>query len=226
MNLKKHYNDLYTSTIQVVKKENFTVDHLIDSPKDQRHGITLLIRPPIAIKNQIQSFLADLKKVEPYQYYYDSSDIHITILSIISCYEGFQLAQIKPVEYIRLVTKSLETVSPFSIRFKGITAAPSSVMIQGFYNDSNLNTLRENLRTHFKNSSLEQSIDKRYKIITAHSTVVRFKEVLKNKMEFIKILNYYRNFEFGIFEVEEVELVFNDWYQKREKVISLQKFKL
>ena len=201
-------------------------DNLIDSESDDRYGITLLIRPPENIKNSIQTFLNNLKQIEPNQYYYRNSDIHITVMSIISCYSGFKLTQINLAEYLKVIAKSLENKNNFSINFKGITASESGVMIKGFMNNNTLNEIRDNLRLNFRNSNLEQSLDKRYSIQTAHSTVVRFSSGVKRMQEFLDTLDQYRNYEFGKFNVNTLELVGNDWYQRKEKVIKLKEFML
>jgi len=226
MNLTEHYKELYKSSIRSIENEDYKTDLLIDSPADRRFGITLLIRPPENIKNRIQVFLKDLKKVDPSQYYYPNSDIHITVMSIISCYEGFQLDQISISNYIDLIKESLSGIHRFEIKLKGITASNSGIMIQGFPENDNLNNLRNNLRTKFKNSDLEQSIDKRYSLQTAHSTVVRFRTKLQNKNEFLKIIESCKIADFESFEVKEVELVFNDWYQRQRNSKLIEKFRI
>lgn len=85
-------------------------------------------------------------------------------MSIISCYDGFNLDTINLSKYISLIKKSLLNTSHIKIEFKGITASPSCLMIQGFMNDEGLNDMRNELRINFKNSDLQQSIDKRYAI--------------------------------------------------------------
>lgn len=91
-------------------------------------------------------------------------------------------------------------------------------------NNNCLNEIRDNLRAAFKNSSLEQSLDKRYSIQTAHSTVVRFKNKFEEKDSFLKIIEKYKNFDFGTFNVNNFELVSNDWYQRDEFVRKLYDF--
>ena len=225
-NLKKHYNQLYSESIKKVKSTNFQVDKLIDSKTDNRYGITLLIRPSTKIKNKFQKFLNELKKIEPDQYYYRNSDIHITVMSIISCYNGFNLTHIDVNDYVNIISKSIEGEMCFDIDFTGVTSSQSAIMIQGFLNESTLNLIRDNLRNSFKISNLEQSLDKRYSIQTAHSTVVRFRKAVKNKNEFIEVLEKYRNYKFGSFTVNKMELVGNDWYQRKEFVKKLRVFEL
>lgn len=226
MNLVEHYNNLYNDSIQKIEADLYTVDKLIDASNDNRRGISLLIRPEEFVKNEIQLFLEKLKLIEPTQYYYRYSDIHITVMSIISCYSSFNLKQINIDDYIDVIRRSIENLNSFEIEFRGITASPSCVMIQGFLSDNTLNSIRDNLRCNFDKTSLEQSLDKRYSIHTAHSTIVRLRNRLANKSEFIKTLNDYRNYYFGTFTVSSLELVFNDWYQRIENVKTLYQFNL
>ncbi|TGV03258.1 mutarotase [Flavivirga rizhaonensis] len=226
MNLKDHYNALYTESIQKISNDDYQIDHLIDSPLDKRFGITLIIRPSIEVKNKIQEFLNKIKVIEPNQYYYKNSDIHITVMSIISCYDGFQLKDINLSEYIKLINQSLNCNIDLEISFKGITASPSCLMVQGFMNNNSLNIIRNNLRENFKNTTLEQSIDKRYSIQTAHSTVCRFSKKLNQKSEFLKSIEHFRNYDFGSFKVKNLELVYNDWYQKEKHVKRLFDFSI
>ncbi len=226
MNLSEHYKNLFSEFLNKVKSTNVLVDELIDSENDNRYGITLLIRPPIFIKNKIQIFLDDLRKIEPIQYYYRNSDIHITVMSIISCYNGFDLSKINLEDYFSVISKSVEKEKSFAINFEGITATQSAIMVQGFWEENTLNNIRDNLRENFRQTHLEQSLDKRYSIKTAHSTIVRFRNDIKEKDKFIELLEKYKNYNFGKFGVNELEFVANDWYQKIEKVKLLKTFKL
>ena len=226
MDLIHHYRELYKSSIEKMENGAHRTDALIDSPDDNRFGITLLIRPPQKVNNRIQLFLEELKQIDPSQYYYPNSDIHITVLSIISCYEGFRLDQISVSEYLHLIEQGLKGIQSFEINFRGITASDSGIMIQGFPENEMLNQIRYNLRKAFKNSDLKQSLDQRYVLKTAHGTTVRFKEELQNKTAFLERLEDYSNFDFGNFEVNELELVFNDWYHREKNLKPLKKFGL
>ena len=224
MNLEKHYNELYTASIEKILDDTYEIDPLINSSLDNRFGISLLIRPSAEVKNEIQKFLKRLQSIEPNQYYYKNADIHITVMSIISCYDGFQLKNIELSDYIRVIKQSLITNSNIEIKFKGITASSSCIMIKGFMNTESLNMIRNNLRENFKNTTLEQSIDQRYSIRTAHCTVVRFQEKFSNKSEFLKIVKEFKDYEFGSFKPKSMELVFNDWYQREKHVKKLHEF--
>lgn len=225
MNLTEHYNKLYTESVAKIAAGNYEVDHLIDSNNDFRFGITLVIRPDSNTKANIQKFLTEVKAIEPGQYYYQDSDIHITVMSVISCYTGFELQQIKVEDYVQLIRQVLEKRKSFKIQFKGLTASPSCILVQGFLTET-LNEIINVLRMAFKSSELQQSIDKRYAIQTAHSTIIRFREKLKNPMALLNLVEKYRDFDFGTFTVDEIELVYNDWYQREHFVESLHIFRL
>ncbi len=224
MNLQEHYNKLYHQSIAQISSDNYEIDPMLHAENDRRFGISLLIKPPITVKNEIQKFLKELKSIEPHQYYYPNSDIHITVLSIISCYDGFELSHINVPEYIELIEKSLKNEPEITINLNGITASPSCMMIQGFMTNNRLNDIRDQLRFAFKNSSLRQSIDARYLIQTAHATVFRFSEQLQRKEKFLELLEKYRHHDFGSFTVDTLELSYNDWYHREGLVTKLHEF--
>lgn len=226
MNLTEHYNQLYKTSSEAISAGKYSIDSEIKNETDSRFGITLLIRPSDEIKENIQLFINELKKAEPEQYYYPDSDIHITVMSIISCSTAFQLNQIAPNDYIQLICKSMVDADKIKIHFKGVTASTSALMIQGFPTDETLNNFRNKLRENFKSSDLLQTIDSRYTISTAHSTVIRFQEPLHDPKKLIQIADKFRDYDFGEFEVNNIELVYNDWYQRKNTTQVLGNFGL
>lgn len=226
MNLSEHYNELFKTSSELILSENYAIDTKINAGSDKRFGITLLIRPSEEINANIQAFLKELKKTEPSQYYYPNSDIHITVLSIISCHDGFTLDNFSISEYVEIIEKSLVDVNEIEIDFRGITLSPSAIMLQGFPTDNSLNILRDKLRGNFKNSSLNQSIDSRYSIKTAHSTVMRFQKKIETPKRLIEITEKFRNHNFGKFTVDKIEMVYNDWYQREKNTVKLCDFYL
>ncbi len=226
MDLQEHYNALWNSASAKFKAGDFEADPAIDDEDDRRFGITLLARPSDSVKEAVASMLHELQDIEPELYVYPLSDMHITVMSIISCYDGFALSEIRVGAYEALLTGILEHMPSFEITFNGITASPASIMVQGFPTDGTLHTIRDRIRERFKSSLLQQSIDRRYAISTAHSTVVRFPKQPQRRQELLQKLSTYRSFMFGAFEVRALELVYNDWYQRHDRVIRLKEFKL
>ena len=221
------YNKLYNDGMEKIRADQYQTDDLITSSSaDQRFGLALVIRPDEHVKERILKFLAALQAIEPHQYYYPSSDIHITVLPIIDCYVGFDFNQIEVQDYIDLINQSISSPQNIEIDFKGITASPSCIMIQGFPQQSALDDLRNGLRTAFKTSSLQQTIDTRYFLRTAHATVVRFTQPFTAKEEFLQVLEKFKDYDFGKATISEMELIYNDWYVREKFVKTLFRFKV
>ncbi len=125
MELLKHYNSFYCNTIDEIRQNRLSVDPLISSIQDNRRGITLLLRPESETKKRVQQFLRTLEEIDPGQYYYTVSDMHVTVMSIISCYNGFTRNQIDEARYVEVIKKSIAEINPFRLVFNGITTSLS-----------------------------------------------------------------------------------------------------
>lgn len=226
MELENHYVELWKHSSRKFNAGQYELDPLISSDQDNRYGITLLARPSNEIKQRVSQILQRVKAVAPHQYYYPASDLHITVLSIISCYPGFSLEQIDIEEYKNIIESAVRTISPFYIHFKGLTASPSCILVQGFPEDNQLNELRNELRTRFKHTNLQHSIDSRYTLKAAHLTVIRFKQQPAEPKLFIREIENLRETDFGRCLINELEFVGNDWYQRKDKVKQIQTFKI
>lgn len=226
MDLEKHYSKLWEASLSKFQQGEFEYDMMIDSTSDNRMGLTLLLRPDAAAKEKIRQLINSLRAIDPTQYYYPDTDIHVTVLSVISCYAGFQLNSIRVNDYITLIQEALKDLASFEIELRGITASSGCILVQGFPLDDQLNRLRTILRKKFSQSNLQQSLDERYLLETAHSTVVRFRTPLQKKSSFISELLKYKNYPLGTFKVKEIELVYGDWYQRKSRVKHLHTFRL
>lgn len=226
MSLQAHYDALHATALPRLRQGQAEPDSLLDSPHDTRRGLTLLARPSAAIAARLEEVLAEFQQVAPAQYYYPASDLHVTILSIISCYAGFTLPGINPTPYTELVAAALRHAGPFRIRLAGLAASPAGLLVQGFPEGDGLAALRDELRRVFRASGLQQSIDQRYSIQTAHLTIMRFRVVLPDARPLLRVLEAYRAYPFGTFEVTDFELVFNDWYQRAAHTVLLKKYQL
>ncbi len=226
LSLLQHYTQMWEQARTHFLEGSIPTDPLIDAPDDDRYGITLLLRLEEETSQKINLFLQEIKGLEPSQYYYPPSDQHLTVLSIISCYAGFQLSQIDVDAYDVLIKEVLPGIPPIKIHFKGITASPSTILIQGFPENDALQQLRNKLRFVFKNSKLQHSIDSRYALFTAHSTVIRFRKPLNNPETLVYALEKYRDADFGSVTAQQIELVANDWYQREDRVKLLRTYPL
>ncbi|MCL6220572.1 2'-5' RNA ligase family protein [Zunongwangia pacifica] len=226
LELELHYQNIHTNGLKLVKNGSYFIDKDIFNPEDLRRGITLLARPDKKVSLKIHRLLQEIKDFEPHQYFYPQQDFHITIMSIISCYSGFHLDKINIEDYISVIKKTISKFNNFNIHFKGISLNPSGILVNGYLKDDTLNLLRNSLRENFKQTDLEQSLDQRYAIKTAHSSIFRFQHRLNQPNKLIEFVEKHRETDFGSFEVKNVELVFNDWYLKTENTIFLENFSL
>jgi 2'-5' RNA ligase len=224
--LQQHYQALWQQSLLKFEQHQFETDPLLTAKDDSRYGVTLLARPSEQVQQQIQHSLAELMQLEPQQYYYPPSDLHLTVLSLISCYSGFTLSQIDKAAYVELVQQVIKNTGPFRLHFQGITASPSCVLVQGFFDDQELNQLRAKLRSAFGQSTLQHSIDQRYAIQTAHMTVLRFSQQPTNPELFLQKIKTLASVDFGTCLIDELELVGNDWYQRQQNTVLLGKFSL
>jgi 2'-5' RNA ligase len=224
--LAQLYDNLFDRSIGQINRGEIEIDRQIDNDKDRRRGLTLLIRPHDEIKARVREFQEQMLDIDGQQYYQPVSDLHVTALSIISCYEGFDLNQVRVFDYEQIIFQSLEKISEFRLQFKGITASRGAVMVQGFPVGEGLNILRNSLRNNFKVTNLQQSIDSRYKQATAHMTSVRFRKELCSPNKFVNLLREHRTTEFGEMNVKSLELVYNDWYQTSNIAKTLHSFHL
>ena len=224
--MKQIYDDIWREGAAAITAGACELDDLIDSPDDTRRGITLVFRPSEGVLDSYSEFLQQVRELEPEQYVYSGSEIHTTALSIVTCAEDFDLARVDLASYERVIASCAVEVEPFEIGFRGLTASAGCVMAQGFPVDDTLEHLRSRLREAFRGSALRHTIDARYSIATAHSTLVRFRQPLKDPAAFIDLLKRHRDTDWGGFRVAEPVLVYNDWYHKAGRVTDLATFPL
>ncbi|WP_114747735.1 2'-5' RNA ligase family protein [Pleomorphovibrio marinus] len=226
MDISAYYDRLHEDALKKILSSGVSPDPLIDDPVDDRYGLTLLARPSPQAWAMVENFLQELTSMEPDQYYYGFGDAHVTIMPIISCEPGFSLEKVTISDYFPLIADAIRNIPPFWVSFQGVVLSSAAIMVKGYPQGDPLNRLRENLRLVFADSDLPQSLDKRYKLQTAHSTVLRFRQPLKNQEHFLKAIEKSKERLFGSFKVQEFEFVFNDWYQRKEKVKLLKKYSL
>lgn len=222
--LETIYDDMWNSSYPKIENNQYEIDTSIHDPADSRRGITALAylsNNNLEVTQSIGDFLSQIHHIEPNQYYYPQQELHLTILSIISCITGFTLNDVDPYPYIKIFNQCIKEVKPINIKFVGVTASSSCVLIKGFPVGEGLIELRNKLRMHFKQSSLRSTIDSRYTISTAHITAIRFSSQLGDAKQLVNKLREYQDYDFGCISFTEFELVFNNWYQHLSETKSL-----
>lgn len=76
------------------------------------------------------------------------------------------LARLDLMIMLKTIKKNIPGMRCYKIAFRGLTASPSCLMVQGFIENNFLNQVRDTLRIDFKNTDIEQSMDKKYAIQT------------------------------------------------------------
>ncbi|KXI30720.1 2'-5' RNA ligase family protein [Paraglaciecola hydrolytica] len=209
------YQDMWQRAWPLISDNQISLDPFLSGKTDTRRGITLLARIKSPVSESIYAFLQQMQQREPEQYYYPLSDLHVTVMSVLSCQPDYQLSAADQAKYVDLIQNIVRKTPAFNIEFKGITLADSGVMVCGYVTDDSLVALRAELRTQVGASNLLHSMDKRYTLITAHSTVARFRSSLQQPGALGAFLQANRNTYFGKLPVTELELVVNDWYQSK-----------
>ncbi len=221
------YNQLYHSSKHLVRAGEIDIDqNLSDQKNDHRRGLSIILRPDRNTANQMEKFQDEMQKLDSRQYYQPKTDLHITLLSIITAYDGFKSEQIDIDHYSNIISDALKNQKKFSISLQGVTCSTGAVMIQGFDESGNLQAMRENIQQAFKNFKIKDSLDSRYPLKTAHFTVARFMQPLTNPQSYYEIIEKYRDHYFGSFEIAEFDFVYHDWYQSIDKLQILKKLKL
>ena len=181
--------------------------HLTNLKKDLRRGVTLAFRPSPAVLENVNQFLDLLVSVAPEQYFYQSGQFHVTVLSIISGTELWR-KEIRRLAACRaIINEVLHRQRPFKICFRGVTASPNAVMIQGFPAGDELNQLRGELRQAFAQNGLGGQLDRRYKSTSAHMTVMRFSRLETDWQQLAALLTENRTWDFGEMNIDRMQLI-------------------
>ncbi|EWH08982.1 hypothetical protein DS2_14899 [Catenovulum agarivorans DS-2] len=222
------YDQMWDKFKLACHRNEFELDpYLLNDTNDSRRGITALAylnqaEPPVA--KQITNFQDTIRNIEPEQYYYPVDELHLTVLSVISCIAGFQLSDIEDQAYADIFQSVFASAQPIELEYRGISASANCIVIQGFPVDTALENLRNKLRTLLAKSGLRVTFDSRYKLVTAHSSVIRFRKPINNGRKLFELCQQYRNHHFGNVILKDFELVFNNWYQNLAVTKTLAKY--
>jgi 2'-5' RNA ligase len=225
--ITKLYNDLWEDALGLFAQGQVDLDwYLVNRQSDNRLGLTVIARPTQRVVDNISALIDQLALVEPDQYYYQPDELHITILSLFTATEHFKPYFAKLANYMTASEAVLSTAKCFAVDFRGVTASTSGVMAQGFPQDGNLEVLRERLRKALREQDLEQGLDTRYRLRTAHATLMRFRQPPQALTKLVGILKEYRDYYFGGITFRTLQVVKNDWYMSTGRVEVLAEYQL
>jgi 2'-5' RNA ligase len=219
------YERLWNETIPTFGRNDFEFDqHLLNKPQDLRRGLTLALRPNRNVQDSLKEFLLELAAAAPGQYFYRPEEFHVTVLAIIPGSESWLDKMQHLAAYQSIIGEVLKPHRKFSIAFRGVTASRGAVMIQGFPADDTLAQMRDELREALRQNKFGGQLDVRYKINTAHVTVMRFCKVNLDGKRLLALLEANRTTDFGQTCVENLELILGDWYASADTAQTLQEY--
>ncbi len=225
--LLARYSQLWDGAIESVRHGEISIDPVLARREvDRRRGFTVLARPSSRLQQNVNTFLDQLRDIDPDQYYYHPTELHVTGLSLFTATLDYEKYLPHYDRYLEAVKAALSGVPSFWIEFTGVTLSREAIMIQGYPDSTVLNDLRETLRKELKVRHLTDGLDGRYHLETAHMTVVRFRNPLRDSLAYGNILENHHLHAFGRTKVQELCLVRNDWYMSRSVVEILQRYQL
>lgn len=224
---RQTYARLWNEAAPAFERNDLEFDrHLPGKSQDLRRGLALALRPCRTLQQSISAYLRQLAEVAPGQYFYRPEEFHVTVLSIIPGSESWQDRIHHLAAYQSIISEVLQRHRKFSITFRGVTASRGGVMIQGFPNDDTLAQIRTDLREALRQNQLGEQLDARYKINTAHITVMRFCDANLDAKKLLALLKANRATAFGETRVENLELILGDWYASAETASTLLEYQL
>ena len=125
-----------------------------------------------------------------------------------------------------MIGEVLRDQRPFKIEFRGVTASPDSVLIQGFPLNDGLETMRRQLREVFANAGFGDMLDRCYKVTAGHISVMRFCRPALDSKRLLAFLKETRQTSFGECRIHTLELILGDWYASADKVKILEEYRL
>jgi 2'-5' RNA ligase len=221
------YEKLWNDATSAFARGEPQIDsHLSHKPTDLRRGVTIVFRPSLSVRDKVMEYLDQLATFWPEQYFYRPEELHVTVMSIISGTEFWRREIRQLVACRAIIGDVLRRQQPFQVSFRGVTASPGSVIIQGFPLDDGLARIRDGLREAFEHTGLCSLLDRRYKISTAHMTAMRFSQPDADWKHLAALLEDGRQTNFGEMEVNRLQLIWGDWYASANIVRTLEEYRL
>ncbi len=217
MFLDDHYDSILAKNKETIIAGGNGDAFLKKALTDSRMSLVVLIRIPSGIVKEINGCIEELKGIEPDLYYYPADDLHITVMDLLGGREGRKIPS-NIAEYIHCAEECCEGISPFKIRFHGLTASDNAIMVRGFYDDP-LMVFRQKLRDTLGQRGLP--LEERYKTISSHITIARLHSKYQNPEKLLDFIEKPR--AFGTMTVESMEIAFHNWYDTRKEVLAMLK---
>lgn len=216
--LAGRYDAFWDASAPAVRAGHVAFDAwVMRKAEDPRRGVTLLARPAPDVADALAAFCDDLRVLEPEQYYQPRADLHLTVLSLFTATPDYASYLAHVDAYEAAIAEALAGCDPFAVDAVGVTLSSGAVLVQGFPRDRTLGEVRDRLRAALTARGLGEALDGRYRLETAHATLMRFTSPLRDPARFVDALARARGRPFGTSVVADLELTLGDWYQSTER---------
>ncbi|WNJ18540.1 hypothetical protein [Pontibacter sp. G13] len=202
---------------------------LLNLAEDRRRGISLIWPIEWVNPQEWLDLQGEMKALLPEQYHYPLEDLHLTVLTIISCVEDYAALEIKTSDYVEVIRKAFESSDVEQLVFEGLAATHAAWLMCGYSELGGLERIRARVRKEMHASGLYHTMDKRYLLNTAHSTLGRFQKEMDGEMggQFWAFLQKWKFKALpAVKPISKMQLVENDWYMRRGKVNVLESFSI
>jgi len=224
--LHQHYDAMWARAFPLVAAGDIDCDARLSAGPDPRRGLTVIARPCPALAARFDALLDRLSALEPGQYRHPAPDLHLTVLSLFTVDEEAAPALARLDDYRAAAAEAVAGIGPFAIDFRGITLSRGAVLACGIPRGPMLEALRERLRSALRARGLDGTLDGRYRLVTAHATLLRFMRPLLRPARFARELEALRDVALGTMQVDAVQLVVNDWYMSSGSLQQVENFTL
>ena len=219
--LAAHYDAMWEHAHCAIARGEVDCDTRLAAGPDPRRGISLIARPCQALQASFDHVLERLADAEPAQYRYPAADLHMTILSLLTVSADAVIHPALVDDYRAAVQAAVDGIDAIEIGFDGIALSRGAVMARGVPRGPSLEILRERLRRQLRERGLDGALDRRYRLVTAHMTLFRFTEPLRDAARCAALLHALRDEPLGALRIDRVELVINDWYMSSQSLVQV-----
>jgi len=221
------YDQLWSQGSAALEHGHPQIDpFLADRKHDFRRGFTLVFRQNEELRQAVGKFLKEAAQIAPELHFYAPGELHTTVLSVIPGSVSWQ-QHLRELPRMRaFIAEECRKKKVFKVAYRGVTASPEAVMVQGFPMDDTLMRLREALRAAFSLGGVGADVDRRYKVSAAHITVMRYGAAGTDWKRLLELLKTNRTTDFGEMQVGELELISGDWYASAESVEIVETYEL
>jgi 2'-5' RNA ligase len=224
--LRRHYDAMWDRAWPAVTEGHVECDPHLAGGHDPRRGMTLVARPDAALAARFARVQDRLADADPRQYRQPRADLHMTVLSLFTVSADYAPHLARRAAYAAAVRAALDGLPAFDVDFDGITISRGAVLATGFPRDATLETLRARLREALRARGLDGMLDQRYRLVTAHATLLRFVAPPADPARLAAALAELRGEPLGTLRVDSLQLVVNDWFMSSAAVKSIESYAL